>query len=159
MPMIPDPVKQLIALVLGIVLLLAAPLSAWPAYKAFTSASASTGWPTVTGRVTASEIITRGTKQKPRVTYAYQVNGRPYTSSRIKFGDTTGNNPSAARRVTERYPAGTEVEVYYDPGLPGNAVLEPGAGGGTFFYLLIPVILLGVGGFLLYGWYTRRRVY
>ncbi len=117
-------------------------------YVTLTKAKASADWPSIQGTVTSSDVETRretkGTGSKARtkikytpvVHYSYEVDGREHAASRISFGGFTSNSSGSAHRVVNRYPVGAEVAIYYDPGDPGTAVLEPGAS--WTIYLLFP---------------------
>jgi uncharacterized protein DUF3592 len=117
-------------------------------YVTLTKAKASADWPSIQGAVTSSDVETRrettGTgseartkiKYAPIVHYSYEVDGREHAASRISYGGFTSSSSRSARRVVNRYPVGAEVAIYYDPGDPGTAVLEPGAS--WTIYLLFP---------------------
>ena len=84
-------------------------------------------WPSTMGTVMASAIIWRRSSNKgsvayPSVQYAYQVMGRPYQGTKIMPGPDAGG--SGAHKIVERYPAGKQVQVYYDPNDPSTALLE-----------------------------------
>lgn len=89
-------------------------------------------WPTTAGTIAASKIVeeevrarrARGTISHAEITYRYRVDGRDYTSDRIRFAV----NPTRddARLYVERFPARSEVDVYYNPNKPSEAVLEAG---------------------------------
>jgi hypothetical protein len=53
--------------------------------------------------------------------------GQPYQGNKIMPGPSAGG--SWAHKVVERYPAGAQVMVYYDPNNPSEAVLERGMPG------------------------------
>jgi len=90
------------------------------------------GWPTVSGKVTASsvEIVrtrsnhTTTTSYTPAVEFAYEVRGLVYRSRQITFGAETSGSRAYAARVAARYPEGGAVIVHYDPSNPANAALE-----------------------------------
>ena len=97
------------------------------------SAKAGIGWPKISGTVIDSTIeryVTRdGNKAAayytPVVEYAYTVNNHEYRSRQIQFSNVISNQSAAtASKIAARYPKDSAVEVHYDPGNPGNAVLE-----------------------------------
>jgi hypothetical protein len=58
----------------------------------------------------------------PRFTYRYEVGERVYRAGRIAFyRRCTG---SCAQELVARHPAGSQVQVYYDPARPAEAVLD-----------------------------------
>ncbi len=103
---------------------------------------ASMKWPSARGRVVASDVNRcrdndGNWAEEARVVYEYVVNGASFKGNRITFGGASSGNRSAARKTIERYPAGVEVDVFYDPAQPGAAVLErrlPGA------LVLLPIV-------------------
>lgn len=97
-------------------------------------AQASQSWPSVMGTVASSsvEVSTSSdseggtsTSYYPAVTYAYDVLGHRYSSDRVAFGFRVGSgNRAQAQAVADRYIAGNQIRVYYNPNNPGEAVLE-----------------------------------
>jgi hypothetical protein len=98
---------------------------------------ASRSWPTVEGRVLASEVATRATGSRgsggPSTTttheirYEYEIDGVRREGRRVAYTVAMGEGDLRARAA--RYPAGRAVEVHVDPEDPDRAVLEPGADG------------------------------
>jgi len=91
----------------------------------------SAGWPSVQGTITKSEIETwrrdGKTYYQPNIVYAYEVNGKKLTSSKVTVGDPPSQtNMSPAKRIQNEYPVGSAVHVYYDPEAPASAALKPG---------------------------------
>jgi hypothetical protein len=84
-------------------------------------------WPSTMGTVTYSSIEwRRGSEGQsvayPVVQYAYKVMGQMFEGRKVMPGPETGG--TGAHKVVERYPAGAQVMVYYDPNNPSDAVLE-----------------------------------
>lgn len=110
---------------------------------------ASKSWPTATGEIRHTRIVSERSSNSSsrsysaRVTYAYAVEGRTYTSRRYSLGDgsSTGkrysSHPKAFRATEETYPVGKSLPVYYDPTDPTSAVLKPGPTFGTY----VPIVL------------------
>jgi len=89
----------------------------------------ASNWPSTMGMVLMSTLEARhdsegGYTYYPVVQYEYRVMGQPYQGNRIMPGPSVGG--SGANKVVARYPAGTQVTVYYDPNNPSDAVLERG---------------------------------
>ncbi len=116
----------------------------------------SNSWPSVAGFVTASEIVQTdanevvaakfGRGYLPEVSYRYNVRDRDYESGRITFS----KGPPTVKRAeeaVERYPVGQEVEVFYDPANPAQAMLERSEVPGL---VLEGLIFSAIGG-LLFG--------
>ncbi len=97
-------------------------------------AQASQTWPSVMGTVAASSVETShstdsdghsSTSYYPAVTYQYEVLGHSYSSDRVSFGFRVGSGSrTQAQAVADRYIAGNQIRVYYNPNNPGEAVLE-----------------------------------
>ena len=94
-------------------------------------ARASETWPSTTGVVTTSEIKTRrsgdSTSYSPRVIYEYTVADKLLSNGDITVADNGSSRASAAEKKVATYAQGNEVTVYYNPNLPTQSVLEPGA--------------------------------
>ena len=110
-------------------------------------------WPSTTGKITSSSVRkeTRRESNKtstvyyPSVQYRYQIDGRPYTSSRIAFGNASGGRKSFAQDVAEKYPSGQKVTVYYDPDDPQYAILETGFTWNSIFIFLGGIVFFAAG--------------
>ena len=112
-------------------------------------AERSAEWPQVKGKVLTSRVVEsisdKGTNYSAKVKYEYEVVGVRYTSDRIKFGARSLGKGSAVA-TWERYPAESEVTVYYDPEKPSSSVLEQEMEqGSNFFALLVGLVFLGAG--------------
>ncbi|NLE44237.1 MAG: DUF3592 domain-containing protein [Chloroflexi bacterium] len=102
-------------------------------------ASASQDWPLTTGQITSAQVKRSASTDDdghtsyayyPAVEYVYQVGNQVFTGKRIAFGGITAqSSPSRAETTLESYPLGGQVNVYYDPEKPSDAVLERTAEG------------------------------
>jgi hypothetical protein len=113
----------------------------------------SRSWPNVEGIITLSQIdtylsesntesdtgniIKTTTMYHPQVSYNFQVNGQEYHGDVINLDDISTSDVQAAEKIIARYPKGKVVRIFYDPGRPEKAVLEPGLTAG----LLIPLTI------------------
>jgi hypothetical protein len=130
-------------------------------------ADESQGWASTIGTIVESRLgqSTNYSGDAPTVSYSpvveytYSVLGQAYTGERITFGMTEASSRSArAKEVLNRYPAGEQVTVHYDPNNPSEAVLERRAGGGAAGWIIGIIFLvaglcfgclvLGIGFFL-----------
>jgi energy-coupling factor transporter transmembrane protein EcfT len=119
-------------------------------YTSYQKGLESKNWPVAKGSVTQSEIEKRtettgsGTSRRkvvksyPVVKYTYSVGNRDYQSGRITFGQSKD-----AHHTVARYPKGKNIQVYYNPENPAEAVLEPG-GDAT-----LSIVFIGLGAVLL----------
>ncbi len=133
----------------------------WPVLQ---KAKASTDWPSVKGVVTSAEVIRSrsddGVNYRPEVLFDYTVEDEKYQQGNIRYdGNWSTNKSTYANKMVRKYKVGTEVDVYYDPNEPFEAVLEPGTswmsylpiGFGAIFFLIGAGLFLGTGGYLLFG--------
>ena len=101
-------------------------------------------WPTAIGNVTASYLQRRrtgsnnGSVNYPVVQYSYQVGGQLYQGSKIAPGLAVGG--TGAGKVVERYPAGVQVLVFYNPQNPSDAVLETKAPAQWILWLVLVIV-------------------
>jgi hypothetical protein len=94
-----------------------------------------------------SDVVVSGVEDedyKPKVVYEYQIMSQKYTGERITFGGLPTTRMGAAK-VVQQYPAGAQVTVYYDPGSPTQAVLEPGTGSGLWVGIIFSASLFIFG--------------
>lgn len=109
------------------------------------------GWERVEGAILTSELgRTRlpsqpGWSQKAIIKYQYAVDGKSYVSGQIKFGFKTLGLKFLERRISEKYPAGSTVFVYYSSTHPQKSVLEPGISFGSLLEFMIGLFLLYLG--------------
>lgn len=69
------------------------------------------------------------------ISYHYVVDGKPYTSTRLRYAASSSSD-SWARKTAKRFPAGARVLVYYNPARPGDAVLIRGIESSDLFLAL-----------------------
>jgi hypothetical protein len=113
-------------------------------------------WPSAMGTVIFSTVEIRrsseGSSSYPVVHYTYQVMGQPHRGNKIMPGPAVGG--LGAHKIVERYPAGAQVMVYYDPNNPSDAVLERGMPGHIKWLwvalILTDLFLFGLSVFLAY---------
>lgn len=101
------------------------------------------GWSSTMGTVLSSYLErrrssdNRGSTNYPVVQYSYQVHGQMYEGSRIAPGMEVGG--TGAGKVVDRYPAGAQVMVFYDPANPSDAVLEKKAPAQWLIWLILVI--------------------
>lgn len=115
----------------------------------------SRNWPTVPGIVMDSQVTSYYDDEGDRmygvaIMYRYEVDGLEFTSARRTFGEFNSSNQGRAQRIVAQYLTGSNVQVYYDPDDPSEAVLEPGTNATSILFFLLPLIFIGLGvaGFL-----------
>lgn len=110
---------------LTLLFLIVFPFAIYKAWKNVQMAKASVNWPTTTGRITNVGIKKVMFRRQPLISYAYSVNGAPFTSERVSFAG--GYKPKEVDPLLARYPVGSDVTVAHDPQNPREATLETGA--------------------------------
>ncbi|MDR3487705.1 MAG: DUF3592 domain-containing protein [Bradyrhizobium sp.] len=135
--------------------------SFWSYLQVRRMASASLNWPRVTGKVVSATVSTVNdrdsrdtgstvnhttTKFRANIHYTYSVAQCDYTSTAVTLGWTPLYGfRQDAQAVTSKYAVGTPVDVYYDPGNPYTAVLQPGMKDGTQSSLIFSAMFGGGG--------------
>lgn len=125
----------------------------------YAKAEQARSWPTTRGVIEVSEVIQSKNSDGDRmysadIVYAYKVEEQSYEGSEVTFG---GNYKSGDRsqwtRLANQYPVGSEVEVHYDPEVPGISVLQPDVAGfigwvwiGGWVFMAIG-LLIAISGF------------
>jgi Protein of unknown function (DUF3592) len=91
-------------------------------------------WLTTSGKVIVSKVesrrrggVRKGTDEDtmgnyPQVVYEYTVDDHKYKGKRISIGEQMPD--FQVEETLEKYPKGAAVDVYYNPDLPGQSVLE-----------------------------------
>lgn len=94
-----------------------------------------------------------GQRFRPVVRYTYEARGRTYESDQVSVGsspESTTSDREEARRLVERHPAGSGVDVWFDPGDPRRSVLVRGvASAQAIAAVVIGLALVGLGMFAL----------
>jgi hypothetical protein len=83
------------------------------------------------------------TLYRPAVVYEYEVSGQRYESKRIRQSPGLNRGvPDFAEEVVRRYPAGSSLDVRYNPRHVSESVLEPRVPRSWIFALVIAIALL-----------------
>jgi len=129
-------------------------------YK-YKTGTESVGWPAVKGRITYSHAQPRkaktGSEYLPSVRYAYKVNGKSYTGTRISASELYFKSLGRARDRLRNYPVGGEVSVRYEPDNPGNSLLETGLPGNVYGLLGGAVACLFLAGAVTVSAFKKGR--
>lgn len=106
-------------------------LMAWLILRHYRSSNvlleASKRWATTRGEIVSAEV-----KRKPgskptwegRITYRFDANGEAHTSRAVMIGGEVYASQTFAEKRVAKYPAGSSVDVYYDPADPSRCCLE-----------------------------------
>ncbi len=112
-------------------------------------------WPSVRGKIVRSvveqyeERDSDGrlrTSYRPVVEFAYPVRGSDYHGNQTKVGVTVSAGKAYAEKVIAKYPAGSEIDVHYDPNDPSTSALENPTG------MTWIVAVAALGCFAVAGW-------
>ncbi len=93
-----------------------------------------------------------GPRFRPLVRYAFEARGRTWESDQVSVDAPPGASsadPEDARRTVERHPAGSAVDVWFDPADPRRSVLVRGAERAPVLVAVVAGILLAALGILL----------
>jgi hypothetical protein len=115
-------------------------------------------WPSTMGTVMMSTIDRRsssdGYTDYPVVQYSYQIGGQAYQSTKLAPGPEMGG--TGMEKVVERYPAGAQVMVFYNPQNPSDAVLEKKAPAQWLMWLLLVIFDCVLCGVIPVIWLSMR---
>ena len=121
-------------------------------------------WPTTVGTIMAVDVQVvdggEGARWRPQVTYAYAVNGRVITATRITPGKAPNiKDEIEARDYVGQYLPQTPVKVHYNPAEMTESVLEPATPRSAYLNLALGAGLAGLGPvlFMLTGMPASRR--
>jgi hypothetical protein len=103
-------------------------------------AKISQSWPTATGQIIYGQVDESTTTREEgrnrrrrtsttygaRIVFEYEAGGKTRFSNRRRFGELAGADAEWADEIASRYPEGSKLNVFYDPGDPDLAILEPG---------------------------------
>ena len=78
-------------------------------------------WPTAPGTITS----TWDSLDDGKIRYSYQVGAKHYVGGRVFWSTGKSTSDRTPQELTEAYPPGSDVTVYYDPTSPKTSLLEP----------------------------------
>lgn len=112
-------------------------------------------WPSVEGRITASEaqVVARETDRRtytPSVAYTYVVDGKRYEGNRLTLVPRNSPSLQLTHTILARYPVGGTVRVFHNPNDPASAVLDTGSVGNEWAYPIGGLLLLIVGVYMAF---------
>jgi hypothetical protein len=81
------------------------------------------------------------TTYRADVVYSYEVAGVRYTRDKLGSSQMSSNVEKFARRISDRYPAGSMIEIHYNPANPAEAIVKPG-GRALLLLWLIPLAMV-----------------
>ncbi len=117
----------------------------------FIKAWNAVNWPTTKGIIVKSELekhLSIKTSYEAFIEYTYQIGEKQYKSKDVRARGSNAKYRSELTPLVEKFPAGKEVTVYYNPVNPSDALLEVGVDGIDQLVVVLPVLLIlfsGVG--------------
>lgn len=126
-----------------------------PGFQGLIYGRASEGWPVVKGLIIKSETVSDGEGGASfKIRYRYWINSKSYLGKTIgfcKYGSkiNTANSVGDANYVSNQFPEGKEVNVYYHPAKYYIAVLEPGFNGASILVSVFGLMFITAGIFFL----------
>ena len=115
---------------------------------------ASLRWPRVPVHITSSGV-NAGTSNignwwAPAVEYTYELQGRQYHSTNVRYLMPAFYQEQDAKLVQAAYPEHTQTMAACDPRNPSRSVLEPGVPPNMWIRGLIPVFFWALMGYILF---------
>ena len=123
----------------------------------------SGGWPITEGRVIINRLVGRSIKEydgdyytEPQVyiRYQYVVDGISYSSSRLNA--ITPPFFLYSTDFADQYPLGKDLIVFYKPGNPAVAVLEPGFVFDLGAFDIFSTLMIGSGIYILFRFWKGQ---
>jgi hypothetical protein len=107
-------------------------------------------WPSVEGVIEESRLASEEDDTLPKIVFSYTVAEHRYRCDTKLPGDAA-LSPDLAESRVNKYPAGRQVRVHYNPLQPDQATLEPGPARDDWliFSLGLAAAVLGLG-FLIF---------
>jgi hypothetical protein len=124
----------------------------------------SSRYPIVMGRVTRSEVVShRGSKStsySAAIWYRYVLNDHSYDCERFRYV-TSSSSYGWVTDLVNDHPVGSQVQVYFNPSDPADAVLSPDLEGGDLMIplFLTPFNLIMLGFWAAIGGWLRERIF
>jgi hypothetical protein len=159
-------VKELLAA--GVILLSIGLPFLYIGFQGIVYESKMTQWQTTDGTVLHSRVFdasiqnSEGVQPRfiPEVTFEYTVDGQRWTSNRLSNLYDHYQLPTTVEKIIQHYPAGTSVNVRYDPQNPSNAILtyQSPAKQPTYLFILFGWALILTSGvcFVCYYMYSQK---
>lgn len=127
---------------------------------------ASQSWPFAKGKILSSEVESELSAMrflranfwlyKAKIEYEYSVGSQTHTGDTVCIGGEINTSfPKRAEERCQRYPVGSEVNVYYDPLDPETSCLEQEGEGSVLGYAVFAAFI--IFGLLLWSGLVGRR--
>jgi hypothetical protein len=131
---------------------------------------ASEKWTPTTAHVISNETpidwTRKHTSYKPQVVYSYAVNGMEYRGNRISFPEPTSSDLEPAKNRISKYPANSDIQIYYSPSNPRDSTIENGVEGSELHFkflcagiFLVVTVIFAINGAMMKRQRSRRGNY
>lgn len=134
-------------LILGLFFITGIITSAW-GWRIIVQGRKTRQWPTTEGSIVTSSLDTARDDLLPHITYRYSVNGETLEAN-VTFSKDITPTQEFSNSYLEKYPVGSQVQVYYDVNQPSNSTLEPGMARGDWLVFAIGLSMALFGLLLL----------
>ena len=107
----------------------------------------STSWPKTEGVVEMENLSKRDQRLfrgQSSTRYAYKVDGKEYSGSRINFSGKLAQVQPLDAKGARQLRAGDKINVYYAPYYPSFALLVPGASETLIWWIVIAALSAGL---------------
>ncbi len=118
-------------------------------WRAFQKSKASTQWPSVSGKISEAQLASAENDLLPDIRFSYTIKTERY-QGRVEFPPGTMPMPGFAQKQLEKYPLGSEVQIYYNPLQPDRATLEPGGADDDWLVLATGIGVTALGLFAMF---------
>ena len=147
--------SRLFKAALGLALIVMGAWGTWVLWQSWQRAEETRTWKPVEAVVISSQVLTdRATIHSPLryaadVHYRYTMDGRGFTSRRVKRVQGPTSHKEAAEATAGRYRAGKTVTCYVNPAQPDFAILEHDSRAGLYSIWFPLLFVIGGAGMVV----------
>lgn len=99
-----------------------------------------------------------GTTYRPEIRIEYTVRNERFQIWTYEITGTYSSGRKSKEEILRQFAVGQEYPCWYDPDDPGKAVLVRGYSWAAYFFLLIPLVFIAIGGGGIHYFWTRRNL-
>jgi len=100
-------------------------------------------WPTVKGEIVRSDFAENSLDEFPIIVFSYVVDDEQFEKD-LEFPSGNQPSPEYSKKWINKYPVGSSVTVYCEPGHPEAATIEPQQGS-DWMVFIIGLLTTGFG--------------
>jgi len=113
-------------------------------WKIISDGKKTLSWPTTLGSIAKVEATSKSDDLLPLIEFSYCVNDKAYQCA-LDFPDSVTPSQELTNQYLKKYPAGTNVQVSYNPDNPEISTIEPGIANGDWFVFVLGVLTVVFG--------------